>query len=311
MVKGEPEDRVLAAIHKKPIDIPVIAITGGKGGVGKSTVATNVAEALVQKGYKVSLVDADVDAPDDHILLNMTLENAADVTVTLPSIIEDKCTRCRECVDACRRNALFEAKDKVPVLIGDCNGCESCILVCPSDAIERDERPVGKTYLSEMGNLALFTGELIPGVEESSIVVNALKERVFGSANGSDIIIIDTSPGAHCNVINALKGSDVAYAVTEPTPLGAHDLESILRLVRELGISAGVVLNRVDLPGDRAKIISIAKSYGAKMTAEIPMDDLLVRSYVQGAPVLRKYPDAESSGRMRQMADQIAEAFLR
>ena len=42
----------------------VVAIASGKGGVGKSTVAVNVAVALAQKGMKVGLLDADIYGPN-------------------------------------------------------------------------------------------------------------------------------------------------------------------------------------------------------------------------------------------------------
>jgi ATP-binding protein involved in chromosome partitioning len=44
--------------------VPVIAVASGKGGVGKSTVAVNLALALAAQGHRTGLVDADLYGPD-------------------------------------------------------------------------------------------------------------------------------------------------------------------------------------------------------------------------------------------------------
>ena len=64
----------------------VIAVTSGKGGVGKSTVTANLAVALAARGLSVGLVDADVHGFSIPALVGLV---AADGTVPQPTRIDD------------------------------------------------------------------------------------------------------------------------------------------------------------------------------------------------------------------------------
>jgi ATP-binding protein involved in chromosome partitioning len=65
-----------------PEQVPVIAVASGKGGVGKTTVAVNLALALAATGLRTGLVDADLYGPDVPRMLGLRRrQEAAQLTV--------------------------------------------------------------------------------------------------------------------------------------------------------------------------------------------------------------------------------------
>lgn len=300
----------LKALHDHPYTTPLVAITGGEGGVGKSTVAVNIAAALTARGHSVALIDADVEAPNDHILLSLLLADRVGVLVAMPLVQTSLCTHCGDCVRACRRNALFLPPDQAPILMGECNGCKACIHACATGALLTGWMSVGETYRIESGKLTLFSGVLQPGLEESTIVVRALKDRVASDAGRYDIIIVDTAPGVHCTVIAALAGATCAYAVTEPTPIGRHDLELILDLCDMLAIPTRIILNRSDLNGQQAQRAPGEGGKKVSVAASIPHDSTLFQSYVKGLPVVSMLPNSAAARIFSDLAARIEKECL-
>ena len=151
-----------------------IAVTGGKGGTGKSTVAVALAHNLA-KNKKVLLVDMDVDCPGDNLLLGLKIKKVRDVENMIPKFDLDKCIKCGQCARVCREHAIVFIKNKNPIFIFDqCTGCKACKIVCPVGAISETKQKIGEIFIGNKKNLTLISGRMKPGIEESSLIVNAV-----------------------------------------------------------------------------------------------------------------------------------------
>jgi len=266
--------------------IKTIAITGGKGGTGKSTVAVLIANNFVKKGKKVVLVDCDVECPNDYLLLGQKLKKPQEkVYAEFPTLDKTKCKKCGLCVTVCRSNAVFQAPGEYPIFIKDlCSGCGACTIVCPHKAIQPKKEEVGQVFLNKIKkDYWLVTGVAKPGLEETGPVVTQTKKFVSNLVKKikPDFVLFDTAAGTHCPVISALLDCDLAYAVTEPTPMGAYDLNLILDLCQKLGVPAKIVLNQADL-GVKTKIEAIAKKFKTEVKKEIPYSKKIVEAYSKG-----------------------------
>lgn len=268
-----------------------ITITGGKGGVGKSTVAVLLANKFISQGKKVILCDLDVECPNDYLLLNQKIEKAERLVYGyFPKLNKDKCQKCSLCAKTCYNHTIFQAPGKYPVFLRDlCSGCGACWIVCPYDAVGKEQEKIGEIFLNQISNnFWLITGLTRPGIGKTGLVVtdfvvNETKKFAldFAKKMNCDLILFDTMPGTHCPVISGILDSDFVYAVTEPTPMGVHDLGLILNLCQKLKVPTKIVLNQADL-GNKKGIRKLAAKFHSKIEIEIPYSQKIIKAYSQG-----------------------------
>jgi MinD superfamily P-loop ATPase len=108
-------------------------------------------------------------------------------------------------------------------------------------------------------------------------------------ANLPAIEIRDAPPGASCPVVETIRGADFVLLVTEPTPFGLHDLRQVIGITRELGIPAGVVINR-DGIGDNAVEAYCAEA-GLPILLRIPMERRFAEAIASGRTLVDAAPE--------------------
>ncbi len=262
-----------------------IAVASGKGGTGKTTVATNLAVAASRNGQSVAYLDCDVEEPNGHIFLKPKITDERLIGTPIPRVDESKCTLCGLCEQICQYSAIVCIGEKVLVYPELCHACGGCELVCPADAISEVPREMGKLETGLSEKIRFVHGMLNVG----EVMSPPLIKEVKSAAPDVDVTIIDAPPGTSCPVIESVEDADFVLLVTEPTPFGLNDLKLAIEMVRALKIDFGVVINRAGL-GDM-ETYNYCRAEGLEILAEIPDDRKIAEAYSNGDMICDALPE--------------------
>jgi MinD superfamily P-loop ATPase len=260
----------------------IISIASGKGGTGKTTVATNLAVSL---GSAVQLLDCDVEEPNAHLFMHPVFDLTETVTTPVPEVDMDKCTLCGKCGDICQFKAIVVVGETVLPFEELCHSCGGCMAVCPEDAITEKGRQLGIIQKGHRNGIEFIHGKLRVGEAMSPPLI----KKVLSYIDPARLTIVDAPPGTSCPVIESMKNSDFVLLVTEPTPFGLYDLKLAVGAVNILDIPCGLVINRSD-PGDE-KVKEYADQENLPILMEIPFNRQIAEAYSRGELVVEAMPE--------------------
>jgi MinD superfamily P-loop ATPase len=221
-----------------------LLILSGKGGTGKTTIAS----AMIELAKAKACADCDVDAPNLHLVLNYDGEPVRSDYYGLQKafVDHDVCTMCGLCAEKCRFDAITIG-DIVNISPYACEGCAVCELVCPVDAIEMRATVAGDLYLYSDPKKGIFsTAQLRMGNGTSGLLVTEVKKQMKKAAKDAPLAIIDGSPGIGCPVLASITGVDMILIVAEPSVSGISDMERILDTAAGLGARSILCVNKAD-----------------------------------------------------------------
>jgi len=263
----------------------VISVVSGKGGAGKTTLATSLAHVLEAEFY-----DLDVDAPNSEYFLQPQFNKERIICQPIPIFDEALCNACGRCTKECRFNALVKIVDQIYLTESLCHGCGLCEKVCPQQAIHYQDSAVGKVrsgYSERLKNDA-HIGDLKIGSARGTYLIEKLVKQI----DPESINVIDGSPGNSCSAVAAIKPADLVVLVVEPTPFGFHDMQQTEAILNEMSKEYLIVANKVmteknveDFFRDRPK----------KCALMIPLDERYLKVSLDGDILSRRFSEIHSA----------------
>ena len=293
-----------------------LVILSGKGGTGKTSLAAAFAHLAYAGPQPINtvLADADVDAANLELVLQARHIETHDFTGGSVAIIDPvHCHDCGICEQVCRFDAIYNNGQDYTVDSIGCDGCAACVYQCPEEAIMMQPQIVGQWYHSECLYGPLIHADLQPAQENSGKLVTMVKQnaRLLAMDTGSQMVIIDGPPGIGCPVISALSGADMLLIIAEPSSAGIHDMERVLQLARHFQLPCVVCVNKADIyPAGKNKIINYCEHNQIDVIGEIPYDEAVTLSLIQGKPVTVYSPTAPASLAMKQIWSEVTARML-
>ncbi len=256
-----------------------LVVLSGKGGTGKTTIAT----ALSELEKDVVRIDCDVDAPNLYLFYKgKDIDKGEFIGGEKAIINESLCIKCGRCESICR----FHAIDNFTINPFACEGCGACTLVCPPNAIKLVNEKTADTFITELEKGIISRAEMEIGSDGSGKLITHLRKNGRSLNKKEKLTIIDGSPGIGCAVIASITGSDAVLVVTEPTKSGLEDLMRVVALCQHFGVFTMVCVNKYDINEDMTREIEkFINEEELVLVGKIPYDDTVMKSINELKPI--------------------------
>ena len=286
-----------------------IVVISGKGGTGKTSLSAAFAYL---EGENALVCDCDVDAANMHLLLDANFKKQRDFFSGEVALInQELCKNCGKCAEVCRFDAIHIIDGEYKVDPISCEGCHYCSKVCKKDAIEMKTQKTGDIYTSDIKNGSkMVHAKLGFGAENSGKLVAKVKQdaKLLALAKNRAYVITDGSPGIGCPVISSLSGANLVVLVTEATVSGLHDLERVLRLVKNFNLKAVCIINKYDLNEDMtAKIETFLKNENIGLVGKLPYDETFTKALAKAQTIIEYDENSELANLIKENWEKIKE----
>lgn len=289
-------------LMEKPYEIVILS---GKGGTGK----TSIASSFATMAESAVFVDCDVDAANLHLIMVPEVYHSEPFDSGSIAVIDsEKCSLCGICMNLCRFDTIDIVDDLFKVDEYACEGCNLCIVICPDDAITIKENENNSIFFGNSRFGPVVYGKLGIAEENSGKLVSKIRQYAKSIAvdKKKELIISDGPPGIGCPVIASVTGTDLVIAVTEPTLSGWHDLERLIELVGRFKTPLFVIINKCDLNGKVAKMIEAnLEKMNIPVLGRLKYDSSVIDALIEEKTIIEARPDSSFAKELKNIWDEI------
>ena len=256
--------------------VKTISIHSFRGGTGKSNTTANLSAMLTRRGFRVGVVDTDIQSPGVHVLFGLGEEN---VQNCLNDYLWGNC-------------AIHEAAyDVTAVALND----------------TPDKASAGRLFLVPA---SIKSGE-IGRVLKDGYDVGMLNDgfRSLSSKLSLDYLLIDTHPGVNEETLLSIIISDMLILVLRPDSQDFQGTSVTLELARRLEVERiGLIVNKIPPGMDRVRLKQkVESTYNAEVLAMLPLNNEIVHLASSGIFV-NKHPEHPFSQELALVVEALTES---
>ena len=285
-----------------------IVVMSGKGGVGKSTVAANIAETLQKLGFKTGILDADIHGPNIPKMLGVDLygEQFNEYQFKVFKEITESGMADKDFKNDEEKLAFIEAK---------------------KEEYKHSMFPVvAPSGLKVMSMAFLLDGIDRPIIWRGPQKTGAIKQLISDAHWGSlDYLIIDNPPGTGdepLTVLQTIPDADAVIMVTTPNVVSQEDVLKCVKMVEMMNIKQiGLIENMAYYicPHCDEKLYIFGEGNGEAFAEEMEityLGDLPIEEKVSDAPnnegaISVIDPNDEVSKRFVEIVKDIQKEFIK